>query len=179
MHACVWVCGLESLSIKVYYLAFLYTFQNSTSEDEFSDRGSTTPYIFRKFDADETIPASYSIFVEKELLSVQTLPVCGIFFLELNLSSQTSWLFTFIQEVIFKISEDAQKNSAALSNFMAATAAAVAASGKDWTLCNNIDAWCHSCANYISDWNLFLLAKNHIENDFLCIRKYGMLLPLL
>ena len=107
--------------------------QNSTSESEFSASGSTHPYIVQKFDADEAIPASYSIFVEEETVKspdfISTLFVTFSLHYNLNLTYHPKLhdLFTFFQEVIFKISGENQKKSAPLSNFMAAIAAASAA----------------------------------------------------
>ena len=112
----------------------LFAFQNSTSEDQFLDGGSTHPYIVRKFDGDETIPASYSIFVEEEetikcpdFTSALFVAFSLHYVLNLTYHPKLYDLFLFFQEVIFQIPRDTQKKSAALSNFTAAIAAAAEA----------------------------------------------------
>ena len=120
-----------AFDLLVCYFGRLYTFQNSTPENEYTDSGSSHPYIVRKFDADQTIPASYRIFVEKEetvkcpdFTSALYAAFSLHYILNLTYHPKVHDLFTFIQEVIFQLKGETQKKSTALSNFSSAIAAA-------------------------------------------------------
>lgn len=129
-------CVASVLAYRLVDCFILHTFQNSTSEKEFC-----SPFIIRKFDADKSISASYSVYVE-----LQETVKCPDFNIALFIAFSLHYVFNltyhqkvhdllmFLQEVVFKLQDDKQRKSPALTSFTIAIAAAASKdeASEDW-----------------------------------------------
>ena len=105
--------------------------QNLTPERECVDSASTYPSIVRKFDADNSIAATYSIYVEEEdiikcpdFISALYVVFSLHYIFNISYHPKLNDLFTFLQERIFEIPGDQKRISLTLSNFMVAISVA-------------------------------------------------------
>lgn len=106
--------------------------QNSTPERDFADSCSTHPLIVRRFGADDSIPPTYSIYVEgkdtikcADVISALFVVFAYHYIFNISYHPKLNDLYTFMQEKIFGIPGDQKRKSPNLSSFMVAIAATI------------------------------------------------------